>query len=341
MATPGDTKDAISLYIAGVRADADKRGLTTGPNKAKVDLFIREMENAMRVRAQADPEFIKQVSDLMLYRKDAAKKLTDNILDIGKKAADSEVELVTYMERAKGDASKVASLTNIENQGKVEAQRGGWSGFFSIVGEIFGGIPGCQGIADWCNDRARNLAPRTITANINQIDDVKGKVAINPQSPVGRAMSVFTTAIVTTNSDNIGLSRSEVVAGTKRMDGVRDGLAQEAPPVVTVVPTSFDQSGSVGNIETLAKDLVTKISQGVKMDQAKIDALTKGIVIADKMRGGNNNGKIDGDEGITLHKSQAYLSLSPEQRGLVDRHLGIDAAGKPIPAPAAPAPAPN
>lgn len=340
--------ESFTLLMDALRARAKEMGYTG----AKADQYIRNTEIALRQTLEGNQAYGKALQDLFLYRKDAAKKLVDNIIDIGKKAGDNEVDLMAHLERSKADAAKVAALTNIENQGKVEAQRGGWSGFFSIVGEIFAGVPGCQGIADWCNDRARNLAPRTILSNNAQLQEVKANITIDPKSAVGRALSVTQAALLPTDPGTVGLTdeeRRRVQTDVTRIQDVdKPGGAvpinipgaDKAP--AAPAPAAAASAAAVGSIEAMAKDVLAKVSKESKIDQAKIDQLVRGIVAADTLssKGGNKNGKIDGTEGAAFHQSPAYQSLDAAQKKILDKHLGLTAEGR-VAAPSGPAPVPN
>ncbi len=319
--------DHAALIVKDMRAHAASKGQMT----PKMDQFLSEFEISLRNRFALSDDQGKAMRELFTYRKDAAKKLTDNILDIGQKASQHELDMYRTAEQFKLDTAKQAVGINLQNLGLIEEGKAGWSRFWTIASNFLKGC-GLEGPAKWCQDQADLNAPKTLTSNNAQIDALKAGVKIDTASPIGRAIGVFTTAQLSLDPNVAGVGAQAGADAHTGLDAARRANSDNAPAHVPNMPRVGDApptsapapaaAASAGSVEQMTTQILKRIAVDAKLSDDMIKGIARDVVGIARSNG--DKAKIDTQaEGVELGAALKKRDLSDDQTRKINKALGI------------------
>lgn len=316
--TPEPTlDDDVTLVMRAFRAEAEAQGRADPAMQA----FLKDFEIGLRNRLGQSEDARRAIRELFLHRKDAAKDLSGKVLDIGKRAADANIDLQRTYETNKGDASKVASLTNIEINRGIQERRGWWHTTLSLVADMCDGFGPLQFIADWCRAKSNTLTPKTIVADMTQMDDLKNRIDVNTNKAVQSALGVLPVALLPTRPEVAQVTNDHASQTQRHIDDIGIGgplvpNLKDAPPASgTAKAAVAPEAAASATRDSLhaIRDMVMRAEKEAKWAKEKTDAVTRSAVGADV----NNDGKLNGSEWTMLGQAKG---LTPADVAILKKY---------------------
>lgn len=252
----------------------------------KMQQFLDEMRITLRSRLALSEDQGNAMRELFLYRKDAAKKITDNVLEIGHKASQSELDLYAAAEKFKLETATKAAGANLSNLNIIEEKKAGWSGFWTIAADLCRGI-GFDAGANWCQERADANKPKILTANLEELNRLKAQVAIDTKSPIGRAMGVFSSSVASLDPDTAGVGPDAGSQMHRNMDRARQSNSLQTPTHIQTPTTT----ASAGSVEQMTTEILKRIANDARLSEDMIKKITRDVVGID--RSGSKDGKLN------------------------------------------------
>jgi hypothetical protein len=333
---PTTAQENAAFILKDMRLHAQQKGVMD----PKMNQFFNELEITLANRFALSEDQGRAMRDLFTYRKDAAKKVTDNVLEIGHKASQSELDLYAAAEKFKLETATKAAGANLSNLNIIEEKKAGWSGFWTIAADLCRGIGFDMG-ANWCQERADANKPKILTANLEEINRLKSQVAIDTTSPIARAMGVFPSAVASLDPDTARVGPAAGAQMQTTMDAARAANTGQAPTHIAPMPSTAapasvpvpSGAASAGSVEQMARQILEGISKkGTTLDAAVTKKIVQDVVLID--RSGTKDGKLNTDAEFAkfrdaLTKRVEAKELSSDQAARIREGFGVPAAPQP------------
>ncbi len=314
-------------------------------------IYGRERNLLTQSQAQA-------VRKLFESRPEIALQTAKNVLDLGKKAGETEIGLQDKALTSAIQIGQLAGATDIEVQGITAKFYAGWVGPITMIGKL---LNAC-GATEWgnkCIEFAQSIAPADIDDKRARarLYEEKRNVAIDEGKAAASQMSVWSSAVAFTVDEVARVDKKEKDAvdttlrqsQTDKADAYVDkagGKPKVGAPGKPDSAPSVSATSSTANIAALSAELVAfdKGKNG-SMTERQVAAQVKSILSIDASSAGDKDGKPDqGAEKDAYLKSTAYLSLPDGEKKIMRMFYDEkvrDAAVAAAPAVGAPAPANN
>lgn len=329
-----DPNDEIAQIIKEIRTKA----LADGIDPAYFDQFAQVMSSAARARGSYDPEYFKRWGDLFHTRPEIAKKLVDNVVNLGNRSGEKVVDLQGKVGDALISTQQLATASKVELDKSYQEPTTRWGGFWLAVGKFCSTIPGLQGFSAWCLQTAEGMQPQSIIAETKPLEETRKNIKMDAGRAADTATSVLEKALDMTDLSKFRYGKKELVGLHEQTDAAREAVATEAPArfkqvpknLVGTVSTATPAAAAVANLDALASDVAAKMAQPSKTKDGKdVAAVTNKAAIENAVIAADTKGNNDGqwNDGKEFQQSKAYKALDEAQKAKINGMLGIDAAG--------------